>query len=90
MGGEIGSLASSPDGRWLVVGPGYPERLFLLDWQTGEVLSHHAADGYNMTGLIFDPTSTLVAGLFSHQGGGFLQLWRLDPVEGFSPRVGAK
>jgi hypothetical protein len=81
----IKSLASSPDGRWLVLGLGYAEQLFLLDWQTGEVMSHHAINAYAISGLTCDPSSTFVAGIFSHQGGGALQLWRLDPAERFVP-----
>src|ERR1051326_5665849 len=38
MHGEVMSLASSPDGRWLVLGPSTSTRLYLLDWQTGEVM----------------------------------------------------
>ena len=40
----IFSLASSPDGRWLVIGP-WAGRIFLLDWHTGEISSHHAIAG---------------------------------------------
>ncbi|HEX6780209.1 MAG TPA: WD40 repeat domain-containing protein [Ktedonobacterales bacterium] len=90
LGPEVESLASSPDGRWLVIGSGYAEQLFLLDWQTGEIISHHATDQYNISGLIFDPTSTFLAGLISGQGSGLLQLWRLDPAERFVPRPAVK
>lgn len=86
LGPEVEGLASSPDGRWLVIGSGYAEQLFLLDWQTGEVISHHVTDQYNISGLTFDPTSTFLAGFISGQGCGLLQLWRLDPAERFVPR----
>jgi WD40 repeat protein len=78
---EIKSLACSPDGRWLVIGPGYPERLFLLDWQTGEVMSHHAIAGCITTGLTFDPTSTFVAGFACHDNWGHCIVFRLDLAE---------
>lgn len=78
---EIISLASSPDGRWLIIGPGAPERLFLLDWQTGEVMSHHDTGGNQTSGLTFDPTSTLVAAFASHDNWGHCMLWRLEPAE---------
>ncbi len=81
MQGEIMGLASSPDGRWLVLAPGAPERLFLLDWQTGEVMSHHDTGGSQTTGLTFDPTSTFVAGFACHDNWGHCMLWRLDPAE---------
>ena len=87
---EVESLASSPDGRWLVIGSGYAEQLFLLDWQTGEISSHHATDQYNISGLTFDPTSTLLAGFISGQGSGILQLWKLDSAEHFVPRPAVK
>lgn len=90
VGLEVESLASSPDGRWLVIGSGYAEQLFLLDWQTGEIISHHATDQYNISGLTFDPTSTFLAGFISGQGSGLLQLWRLDPAERFVPRPAVK
>lgn len=80
----IGSLACSPDGRWLVLDG--IEGLLLLDWQTGEVISRHATRGYSISGLAFDPTSTFVAGVASHDNWGFLMLWRLDPSERFVPR----
>jgi WD40 repeat protein len=90
VGPEVESLASSPDGRWLVIGSGYDEQLFLLDWKTGEVISHHATDQYNISGLTFDPTSTFLAGLISGQGSGLLQIWRIDPAERFVPRPAVK
>jgi WD40 repeat protein len=87
LGPEVESLAASPDGRWLVVGSEYAEQLFLLDWQTGEVISHHTTDQCNISGLTFDATSTFVAGTFSsYDGGSFLELWRLEPAERFVPR----
>lgn len=79
------SLASSPDNRWLVVGSGTSERLFLLDRLSGEIVSDHIAGGYLITGLTFDPTSTFVSGIGTDQGSGHLMLWRLDPVERFLP-----
>lgn len=81
MQGEIMSLACSPDGRWLVIGPGAPECLFLLDWQTGEVMSHHATAGNLTTGLTFNSTSTFVAGFACHDNWGHCMLWRLEPAE---------
>ncbi len=82
--GEIGSLACSPDGRWLVLED--DDQIFLLDWRTGEVVSHHIANGYATSGLTFDPTSTFVAGLSYADGGGLMKLWRLDTAERFVPR----
>ncbi|MEO6891655.1 MAG: WD40 repeat domain-containing protein [Ktedonobacteraceae bacterium] len=83
--GWIQSLDASPDGRWLVIAPDFPEQIFLLNRQTGEVMSHHVL--YNhchfTTGLTFDPTSMYVAGISSHDGEGCLMLWRLDPPERF-------
>jgi WD40 repeat protein len=76
---EIYSLGCSPDGRWLVMES--VGRLFLLDWQTGEVMSHHAIAGGLTTGLTFDPTSTFVAAFSCHDNWGHFMLWRLDPAE---------
>lgn len=81
----ITGLASSPDGRWLVIGSGASERLFLLDRLSGEIVSDHIAGGYLITGLTFDSTSTFIAGIGTDQGSGHLMLWQLDPVERFSP-----
>jgi WD40 repeat protein len=81
---EIQSLDSSPDGRWLVIGNN--DQIFLLDWHTGEVISRHFSGGYATSGLAFDPTSTLVAGLSFADGDRLLKLWRRDPVERFVPR----
>jgi WD40 repeat protein len=80
---KIGSLASAPDGRWLVLESA--GRLFLLNWQTGEVLSRHDTGVSYTNGLTFDATSTFVAGVFWDEGG-FLQLWQLDPAERFVSR----
>lgn len=80
-----GSLACSPDGRWLVIGPWPLGRLFLLDWQTGQIISHHATAGTTKA-LAFDPTSTYVAGFACHDNWGHCMLWRLDLVERFVPR----
>jgi hypothetical protein len=55
------SLASAPNGRCLVLED--EERIFLLDWHTGQVLSHHASGVYQKSGLTFDETSTFVAGV---------------------------
>lgn len=82
----ITSLASSPDGRWLVVGTEIPERLFLLDQLSGQVMSDHFVGGYLTTGLTFDCTSTFVAGITTYDSGGRLMLWRIEPVERFVPR----
>jgi len=82
----ITSLASSPDGRWLVVGAEIPERLFLLDRLSGEVMSDHFVGGYLTTGLTFDRTSTFVAGIATYDSEGRLVLWRIEPVEQFVPR----
>lgn len=79
------SLASSPDGRWLVVSAGVPERLFLLDRLSGEVMSDHFVGGYLTTGLTFDRTSTFVAGIATYDSEGRLMLWRIEPVERFVP-----
>ena len=84
--GPLDSIGSSPDGRWLVMSTGTPERIFLLDQQTGEVMSHHTTGGYLTTGLTFDPTSTFVAGVACHDAWGHLMLWRLDPAERFVSR----
>lgn len=81
--GEIGSLACSPDGRWLVLE--CAERLFLLDWQTGELLSTHATGMSYTNCLTFDATSTFLAQT-SYSDGAFLHLWRLDSAERFVPR----
>ena len=81
------SLAGSPDGRWLVTATGNPERLFLLDWHTGKVMSHHALWGGVTTGLTFDPTSTFVAGVSGHESWGHLMLWRLVPAKDWSPHM---
>lgn len=81
--GNIGSLACSPDGRWFVIENDY--RIILLDWQKGEVLSRHANGECSTNSLIFDPTSTFVAGVVFNEGS-MLALWRLDPVERFVPR----
>ena len=83
-GVEISSLANSPDGRWLVIGS-WAERIFLLDWHTGEVSSHHAVVGFP-AGLAFDPTSTFVAGLACTDCWGHCMVWRLDPAEHFIAR----
>lgn len=80
----IMSLDGSPDGRWLVFDN--DDTLFLLDWHSGEVISRHFANGYATSGLAFDPTSTFVAGLSFADGGGGLDLWRLDPAERFVSR----
>lgn len=74
------SIDSSPDGRWLVIGAGNPEEIFLLDWQTGKVVSHHAVGGYSITGLTFDPTSTFIAGIACDDAWGHLVIWRIDPL----------
>lgn len=61
--------------------------LFLLDWQTGKMISRHDINASFVNSLTFDTTSTFVAGVFwSYDGGSFLGLWRLDPVERFVPR----
>ncbi|HZO73626.1 MAG TPA: WD40 repeat domain-containing protein [Ktedonobacteraceae bacterium] len=82
----ITSLASSPDGRWLVMGAAIPERLFLFDRLSGEVMSDHFVGGYLTTGLTFDPTSTFVAGITTYDSEGRFMLWRIEPVERFVPR----
>ncbi|HEU5376951.1 MAG TPA: WD40 repeat domain-containing protein [Ktedonobacteraceae bacterium] len=81
--GPLDSIDSSADGRWLVVGIGAPERIFLLDRQTGEIMSHHAVGGYKITGLTFDPTSTFIAGIACHDNWGQLFLWKLTSAEYF-------
>jgi len=86
MHSETLSLAASPDGRWLVLGVGNPERIFLLDWQTGELVSHHAVVGYSTSGLAFDPTSTFLAAFSCHDNWGHCMLWRLEPAERFRAR----
>ncbi|MBA2284876.1 MAG: WD40 repeat domain-containing protein [Ktedonobacteraceae bacterium] len=83
--GWIESLDASPDGRWLVLSPWLPERIYLLDQHSGNVMSHHAHLDGSITGLTFDPTSTYVAGCSSHDGGGALVLWHLDLAEHFVP-----
>ena len=85
--GSLCSLAGSPDGRWLVVTTGWPERLFLLDWHTGQVMSHHAVGGSVTSGLAFDATSTFLAGVCCHDAWGHLMLWRVVPAERWSPRM---
>jgi len=85
--GECGSLASSPNGRWLVIES--VGQLFLLDWQTGEILSHHDTEVSYTNGLTFDATSTFVAGVFYDEGC-FLKLWRLDSAERFVPRPSSR
>jgi WD40 repeat protein len=80
---QMTSLASSPDGRWLVLSSGFREQLFLLDWQTGAVLSQQNAYGYLISGLTFDPSSTFVAGLTCHENHGCCVLWCLAPTENF-------
>lgn len=97
----VGSLTCSPDGRWLVLestgyldhpydakyGARYVEQLFLLDWQTGEVLSRHDIGAIAATHLTFDATSTFVAGvLASYDGDSFFKVWRLDPADCFVPQ----
>src|SRR5579859_2995095 len=77
-------MDSSPDSRCLVINN--ESHIFLLDWHTGEVISRHFSNGYATSGLAFDPTSTFVAGLSFADGGGVLNLWRLDPVERFVSR----
>lgn len=74
---ELTSLDASPDGRWLVAETA--ARIFLVDRQTGNV-SHVFYGGEYTFGLTFDPTSTVVAGVRSTDGGGSLRLWRLDPM----------
>lgn len=82
---ELGSLAISPDSRWLVLESA--EKLYLLDWRIGEIQSHHAIKGLSMTALTFDPTSTFIAGvLCSYDCDSVLHLWRLDSAERFVPR----
>lgn len=95
---DFASLACSPDGRWLVlqsVGqrPHHQgvrrntDMLFLLDWQTGKLISRHDIQASFASSLTFDTTSTFVAGvIWSYDGGSFLQLCQLDPVERFVPR----
>jgi WD40 repeat protein len=78
------SIDSSPDGQWLVVAAG--ELMVFLDRDTGEIMSRHMSVGY-ITGLAFDHTSTFVAGVATHDGGGCLMLWRLTPADLFRPRV---
>jgi WD40 repeat protein len=85
--GPFWSIASSPDGRWLVVATGNPERLFLFDRHTGKVMSHHALWGCVTSGLTFDPTSTFVAGYNGHGNWGHLMLWRLTAAESWFPRM---
>ncbi len=81
--GEFGGLAHSPDGHWLVLESA--GRLYLLDWQTGEILSHHTTDGSSANRITFDATSTFVAvGLYGESV--LFELWRLDPTECFVPR----
>jgi WD40 repeat protein len=83
MHGAFGGLAASPNGRWLVLESG--GQLFLLDWQTGDILSQHKMVCYSANRLAFDPTSTFVA--IGGTGEGVLfELWRLDPAERFVPR----
>lgn len=83
-GGEVVSLACSPDGRWLIINNG--DQSFLLDWQSGELVSYHDTGGYATSGLSFDPTSTFVAGLAFADGDGLMKLWQLVPAENFIPR----
>ncbi|HEU5377213.1 MAG TPA: WD40 repeat domain-containing protein [Ktedonobacteraceae bacterium] len=85
--GPLESIASSSDGRWLVVGAGIAQRMFLLDRHTGEIMSHHAIGGYKITGLTFDPTSPFVAGVACHDTWGHLMLWSLTPAERWVPRM---
>lgn len=85
--GPLDSIESSPDGRWLVVGMGAPEQIFLLDRQTGEIMSHHAVGGYKITGLTFDPTSTFITGMACHDNWGHLMLWKLTSVEYFQSHL---
>jgi WD40 repeat protein len=83
MRGAFGGLAASPDGRWLVLESG--GQIFLLDWQTGDIQSHHEMACYSAHRLIFDPTSMFVAVGGSGESVLF-ELWRLDPTEQFVPR----
>lgn len=85
---QMTSLASSPDGRWLLLSSGSREQLFLLDWQTGEVLSQQYTFGSLISGLTFDPSSTIVAGLTCHENRGRCVLWRLAPTERFVSQPG--
>lgn len=78
------SLACSPDGRWLVVED--EQRLFLLDWQTGKVLSHHIMGWSSVSGLTFDPTSTYLAGVYTEYTSGCLRIFRLVAAAHFLPR----
>lgn len=81
--GEFGGLAHSPDGQWLVLESA--GRLYLLDWQTGEILSHHTTDGSSANRMTFDATSTFLAvGVYGESV--LFELWRLDPAERFVPR----
>jgi WD40 repeat protein len=84
---QVYTVFNTPDGRWLVVATGKPERLFLLDWRTGEMMSHHALWGCVTSGLAFDPTSTFVAGVSGHENWGHLMLWSLTPAERWSPHM---
>lgn len=85
--GDIGKRACSPDGRWLVLGSA--DRLYLLDWQTGELLSSHAKRESYGNSLTFDATSTFVAQA-GYDDCYFLELWRLDRAEQFTPRAPAE
>jgi hypothetical protein len=81
---ELRSLANSSDGHWLVVED--EQRIFLLDWQTGKVLSHHTMGWSSVSGLTFDPTSTYLAGVYTEYTTGCLRIFRLVAAEHFIPR----
>jgi WD40 repeat protein len=85
--GSLDSIDCSPDGRWLVMGTGDPEAIFLLDWQTGEIRGRQATGGYRITGLTFDPTSTFIAGIACHDAWGHLIMWKR---EGAAANQGSK
>jgi len=79
----LSGLACSPDGRWLVVVDGF-EWVHLIDWHTGAV--SHTVEGSSRThGLAFDPSSTYLAGLLTHQSCGCAALWRVVPPDAYVP-----
>jgi WD40 repeat protein len=77
-GGDVHSLAISPDGRFVVSG-GVDRRVFLWDLSTGEVLQRLSGYGDVIYGLAHSPTGTLVAAACG--GDGYVMFWDVEGTQ---------